>query len=467
MRNGKALLTAAILVLTACSNDLVREHSLPSNGCVLTLEAHKGRAGADTRGLKQADETSSIEAVWSEGDRVTVLSADGSQLGTMVPLTTGSATTKLKAELHTPVSMGDKLTLVLPRTKRDYTGQKGTLADIAAKYDYATDLVTVVYADETFVSATDANFANQQAIVKFNLWETDGVTPVKASALTVSATGLKTDDSHTGDITITPETPTSEIYAALSGINGQGVTLSATTDAYTYTCTTTSPKSFEDSKYYNVKVKMAPVLPPSFSIPLTLECTKSRSTTITVLNGWDLEYKLNDGIWKEYDLNEITLEPTQKVSFRGNRAKSASRPTTTRIICSTYCYVYGNIMSLLYYNNFATKTTLPYDYTFQQLFMGLDNKDNYLMHKDGYDLVLPAATLREGCYYQMFKGNPYLDHIVCLATDISAAICTKEWMQDVGTYFDPGTFVKSAGINEARWPSGADGIPTGWTVKNL
>lgn len=461
-------MTAAILVLTACSNDLVREHSLPNNGCVLTLEAHKGRAGADTRGLKQADETSSIEAIWSEGDRVTVLSADGLQVGTMVPLTTGSATTKLKAELHTPVSIGDNLTLMLPRTKRDYTGQKGTLADIAAKYDYATDVVTVVYADETFVSATDANFANQQAIVKFNLRETDGVTPVKASKLTVSATGLKTDDSHTGDITIIPETATSEIYAALSGISGQEVTLSATTDAYTYTCTTTSPKSFEDSKYYYVKANMTPVLPPSFSIPLTLECTAARETTITVLNGEDLEYKLNDDIWKRYDLNQIDLEPTQKVSFRGNRATSTSSPnTTTRIICSSACYVYGNIMSLLYYNNFVTKTTLPYDYTFQQLFMALYNKENYLMHKEGYDLVLPAAKLREGCYYQMFKGNPYLDHIVCLATDISAAICTKEWMQGVGTYFGTGTFVKSAGINQARWPPGADGIPTGWDVTNL
>ena len=112
-------MTATILVLTACGNDLVREHSTPSNGCVRTREDHKSGAGVGTRGLKQADETSSIEAIWSEDDRVTVLAADGSQVGTMVPLTTGSATTKLKAELHTPVSIGDNLTLMSPRTKRD------------------------------------------------------------------------------------------------------------------------------------------------------------------------------------------------------------------------------------------------------------------------------------------------------------------------------------------------------------
>ena len=455
-------MTATILVLTACGNDLVREHSTPSNGCVLTLEAHKGRAGAGTRGLKQADETSSIEAIWSEGDRVTVLSADGSQVGTMVPLTTGSATTKLKAELHTPVSIGDNLTLMLPRTKRDYTGQKGTLADIAAKYDYATDVVTVVYADETFVSATDAKFDNQQAIVKFNLRETDGVTPVKASKLTVSATGLKTDDSHTGDITIIPETATSEIYAALSGISGQEVTLSATTDAYTYTCTTTSPKSFEDSKYYNVKANMTPVLPPSFRTPLTLECTAARKTTITVLNGEDLEYKLNDDIWKRYDLNQIDLEPTQKVSFRGNRAASTtSRPNKTKIICSSACYVYGNIMSLLYYNNFATKTTLPYDYTFANLFMGVSEEDpNYLMHKDDYDLVLPAKTLRTGCYYRLFYNCWYLDHIVCLATDHSADYCTDEWV--LGVDYSEGTFVKA---KDVYWNYNNEwGVPKGWTI---
>lgn len=458
-------MTAAILVLTACGNDLVREHSLPNNGCVLTLEAHKGRAGADTRGLKQTDETSSIEAIWSEGDRVTVLSADGSQLGTMVPLTTGSASTKLKAELHTPVSIGDNLTLVLPRTKRDYTGQKGTLADIAAKYDYATDLVTVVYADESFVSATDANFANQQAIVKFNLRETDGVTPIKANSLTVSATGLKTDDSHTGDITITPEAPTSEIYAALSGISNQTVNLSATTDTYTYTYATTTPKSFEDSNYYNVLVKMTPQLPPSFSIPLTLECASGNGATVTVQNSSNMQYKINDGEWSSFNVSQINLKMGDKVSFRGNWSTLQTTPNA-RIVCSYPCYVYGNIMSLVYFNDFATKTDLPFDYTFQQLFMGLNQADGYrnlLRHKDGYDLVLPAATLREGCYFRMFYGNRNLDHIVCLATDISAKNCTYQWLYDVKT---TGTFVKAAGINVAKWSEGESGIPIGWTVKN-
>ena len=431
---------------------------------MLTLEAHKGRAVAETRGLKQTDETSTIEAIWSEGDRVTALSEEGVQLGTMVPISTGSASTKLKAEIHAPVSMGDKLTLVFPRTKRDYTGQKGTLADIAANYDYATESVTVVYADDSFVSATDANFVNQQAIVKFNLRETDGVKPIKANSLTVSATGLKTDDSNTGDITITPEAPTSEIYAALSGISNQTVTLSATTDTHTYTYATTTPKSFEDSKYYNVMVKMTMTPFPSISSPLTLECASVNGAIVSVRNSSRMQYKINNGEWNTYNVSQIDLKKGDKVSFRGNWYVLTSTPNT-QIVCSNFCYVYGNIMSLVYPFDYATKTDLPFDYTFQQLFMGLKDNGyrNYLMHKDGYDLVLPAATLREGCYFRMFYGNKNLNHIVCLATDISAKNCTYQWLYDVGT---AGTFVKAAGINESKWPKGEGGIPEGWTVKN-
>ena len=141
-KSGKAVLTAALIVLTACSNDLVREEILSDKGCFLTLNAQKGGTTTDTRGLNLPSETSDINAIWSEGDYVTVLSTTGQTLGTMVPTSTGSATTKLKAKLNTPVSYGDQLTLVFPRTTRDYTGQKGTLADIAAKYDYATASVT-------------------------------------------------------------------------------------------------------------------------------------------------------------------------------------------------------------------------------------------------------------------------------------------------------------------------------------
>lgn len=72
--------------------------------------------------------------------------------------------------------------------------------------------------------------------------------------------------------------------------------------------------------------------------------------------------------------------------------------------------------------------------------------------------VLPTTTLVRGCYSQMFYGCTSLNSIKCLATDISATNCLSNWMYNVPS---GGTFYKKAGIT---WPSGVSGIPSGWTV---
>lgn len=57
----------------------------------------------------------------------------------------------------------------------------------------------------------------------------------------------------------------------------------------------------------------------------------------------------------------------------------------------------GNIMSLLYGDNFVGQTELTANYTFRGMFAGLEvvNAQN---------LVLPATTLSQGCYYQLFQN---------------------------------------------------------------
>lgn len=113
-------------------------------------------------------------------------------------------------------------------------------------------------------------------------------------------------------------------------------------------------------------------------------------------------------------------------------------------------------MSLLDKDNFATMTTLPYDYTFQNLF-----KDNiYITNAEDKELVLPATVLTQNCYFQMFSGCTNLNYIKCLATDISASNCTYNWLYNVSS---SGTFVKAAGFD--GWTTDDDsGIPWGWTV---
>ena len=75
--------------------------------------------------------------------------------------------------------------------------------------------------------------------------------------------------------------------------------------------------------------------------------------------------------------------------------------------------------------------------------------------------VLPATTLAENCYCCMFISCTNLSSVTCLATDISTSQCTLRWLEGVAA---TGTFTKAAGMND--WPTGASGIPEGWTVKD-
>lgn len=440
------LLLVVCLGWTACSSDLALESALQGQDIVLTVDASKG--GAVTRGL-----TSSLQAVWDSNDRVTVLNASGDAIGTMTPLTTGAAKTKLQASLTSTVQLNDALTLVFPRQSRDYTGQVGTLADIASKYDYATAAVKVHYIEDGIVSATNATFENQQAIVKFSLL--DGSTPIQATSLTISADGLKQNATATGDLTITPAAATSEFYAALSGVNGV-VSLTAKAGDKTYTYTTAASQTFANGGYYPLTVKMKRDNDPRGSY-LTLESAANDGNSVVwVTNHGTLEYRVDDGAWAAYTDQQVSLAKGQKVSFRGTDATSTSSSSHMQINCDDLCYIYGNIMSLLDKDNFATLTTLPYVETFAELFKG----NEYITHADGKDLVLPATQLLKECYFQMFYGCTRLNHIVCLATDVSADNCTYQWMFNVA---EKGTFVKASAAN---WREGESGIPEGWTVVN-
>ena len=74
---------------------------------------------------------------------------------------------------------------------------------------------------------------------------------------------------------------------------------------------------------------------------------------------------------------------------------------------------------------------------------------------------LPATTLADYCYSNMFYNCTSLSAVTCLATDISASYCTDNWFRYVSS---SGTFTKDASMND--WTSGADGIPSSWSVQN-
>ena len=74
---------------------------------------------------------------------------------------------------------------------------------------------------------------------------------------------------------------------------------------------------------------------------------------------------------------------------------------------------------------------------------------------------LPAKTLVDYCYQQMFDGCSKLNSIKCLATNISATSCLREWVKSVAS---SGTFTKAKVLES--WPSGISGIPSNWTVED-
>ena len=73
---------------------------------------------------------------------------------------------------------------------------------------------------------------------------------------------------------------------------------------------------------------------------------------------------------------------------------------------------------------------------------------------------LPATTLAGNyCYRYMFRNCTLLNYVKALATN-SGARFNPSWLSGVAAN---GTFVKHP---DATWSTGADGIPSGWTVKD-
>ena len=142
---------------------------------------------------------------------------------------------------------------------------------------------------------------------------------------------------------------------------------------------------------------------------------------------------------------------------------------------------YGNIMSVIYGDNFIGQTSFPNGsiYNFYEFlgWLGVVDASNLIlpattlgrfcyqkMFIESNLLVnapeLPATNLTYDCYYSMFEGCSSLNYIKCLATDISASNCTLGWVNGVAA---SGTFVKASDM--AGWTTGISGIPNGWTVE--
>ena len=144
--------------------------------------------------------------------------------------------------------------------------------------------------------------------------------------------------------------------------------------------------------------------PVTLATPLTIEAitdgTIMVNTNSTLSTG--MKYSVNGGT-KTPITSTTTIEGLKagdKVQFYSNGTSNTAYSDDPEVNISggtAEVKVYGNIMSLLDEEGFATKTDLP-NYAFFGLFM----ENTTLI--DASELLLPAATLVPSCYQQMFQG---------------------------------------------------------------
>ena len=145
--------------------------------------------------------------------------------------------------------------------------------------------------------------------------------------------------------------------------------------------------------------------------PLTFEA-KTAGAKVTFIANDDaiektVEYSTDGGTtWTSKSTNKtaggipVTLNNVgDKVMFRGTNDCYGTSTNYNHFTCSADCYVYGNVMSLINKDNYATNKKLTATHTFRNLFL---NNDKIFSH-DTKTLELPATTLSDNCYCNMFE----------------------------------------------------------------
>ena len=266
IRTMAALLMAAV-TFTACTSDDIaadepQQPAEPATGkYTMTIEASKG-GDATTRALSL--DGSTLNATWKAGEAVKVVGYNDAQTGLEVRGTiyaqSDGATTTLTGTLDKSI-VGDGFFLFFPKYPFDYTGQKGTLADIAANFDYAESIVNEFTVNNNIITTTaPVTFDNDQAIVKFTLKDKSG-NALDASSLTIHdennnlVASASLMSATPGDITITLVGTASEIWAALKSDRTMNLTLTATVGDNTYTYSKSDVK-FKIGEFYDITVKM-------------------------------------------------------------------------------------------------------------------------------------------------------------------------------------------------------------------
>ena len=155
-------------------------------------------------------------------------------------------------------------------------------------------------------------------------------------------------------------------------------------------------------RYRGYSVRLVQTVDP-LTVPMTIEAITAGTISVSDPKA-GMQYSKNGGA-KTAVTTSIDVAAGDKVQFYGNGTSITSYGASPSTIITGSgdgftCKVYGNIMSLVDEENFATATTLSADYTFRALFNGNTTLT------DASGLLLPATqlALATSCYYSMFEG---------------------------------------------------------------
>lgn len=164
--------------------------------------------------------------------------------------------------------------------------------------------------------------------------------------------------------------------------------------------------------------------PPEKNIPLTLEAISDGQITFNNLDRvTGLKYKINNNAPIEITENsgskviQISAGDVVNLFAEGTSNGNSSIQCFT-IYCSSDCYVYGNVMSLLT-EDYQTATEITQNYSFAYLFYN----NSHIKNHPSKNIVLPATTLANYCYRSMFLGYTSLTQAPVLPAKALAEGC--------------------------------------------
>lgn len=119
------------------------------------------------------------------------------------------------------------------------------------------------------------------------------------------------------------------------------------------------------------------------------------------VNGNTFQYSTDDGsTWNNVSIGQTTpsINTGDKMMFKASNLNIGNETGIGTIRPSGSASVEGNIMSLLYGDNFVGQTSISNNFQLRKLFSGATNITS------AENMVLPATAYTKQCYSQMFQG---------------------------------------------------------------